>query len=233
MNQHTEWTFPTIDEGTQNGMNTTTPEIKEDDMNTISIKAAEHNTGNKPSTARKPRVSKETKLNTLRDHLEAGHSLEEIQVCMNLSQAEFAVLYFELTQVDGRSYTIQRTRRTRHVKVGVNGNFQISADNIERMGLDEIFKEGAVVSFRRDGDSIVATVVTDAKIFDKAESVSIKAVDEPVESPENEMVQTGSDSVAPAPVKEEEEMVSIPASELRRLMGQESPKVAILEREVA
>jgi len=232
MDQYTEWTFPANDEGTENDMNTTTPETKENTMNSTNMEMQMQPATSNVSAGKKTRISREMRLNTLRAHIEDSLSFEEIQVAMNLTQTELALLYFELTQVDGRSYTIQRTRRVKMVKVGTNGSFQVSADNITRMGLDNIFREGAIVSFRRDGDSIVASVVADKTAPADTESPSKPVPAEQPEAPNNGLEENASVSVRVAS-EAGEETVIMSAEQYRMLTGQEPPKVAILEREVA
>ena len=213
MNEYTERSTAANTENRENTMNQTNTEIQ---TQPATLRQA---------ATRKPRMSREAKLNALRKHIEARLSFEEIQRAINLSQAELALLYFELSQIDGRWYEITYTRRVKNVKVGTKGNFQISADNIARMGLDSIFTAGTVVSFRRDGDTIVASVVANAASEADTENSSLDILEDLPETPDNGLEEDGCGT--------EEEPVYMSAEEYRRLTGQKPPKVAVLEREVA
>lgn len=109
------------------------------------------------------RVSKAVKIGMLRELLRQGVSKEKICEHMNISDGEFLNLFFLITQEDGKSYKIPFTRAARKVKVGQKGGFQISADNIERLGLTTVFEPGAILDIQKEDEIIVVSVSKEAK----------------------------------------------------------------------
>ena len=192
---------------------------------------------------KKVRITKEEKFNILREHISAGHSVEDIQRSLGLSMTEFSVLFFELTQTDGRMYKIPYSKQPRKVKVGSNGSFIITANNIERMGLDGVFVEGSTIQLKRDGNLIIASVVIEEQ---GTETKDAKPVARPVldatpchepslsDSDEEKVLELldmlidsrGNASLPAAPLAEEKPRISAPVfkkllNEYKRLTGKE------------
>lgn len=110
---------------------------------------------------RKARFSFEENLPKFRELAKAGKSQQEICDTLDIEDSHFFKLYFMLCQRDGKNYKIPTKVAARKCTVKKDG-FKIMRHRLDQLGVSDIFSEGKDLDIKREGDTLVISVIAQA-----------------------------------------------------------------------
>lgn len=112
-------------------------------------------------STKKTTLSRTQKISMLREYAISRMSREEICKKMNLSDASFTGLYFDLSQMDKVMYDIPHKPKIRKWAVGKNG-ILITEDKLIAAGLEKIFTQGKPLALSKEENRLIIEVDEEA-----------------------------------------------------------------------